>query len=164
MPRTPTVAPEFTGAKDAGELTQQPAINLNPGQERQPDVELVPAYTPKDVASEAFWSERLVIQVHEQQDVPLHGVMLNHNGEDCAVPFGRPVELKRKFVQLLLDMRKTNFTQPKRNPFQVENGNAMIPKTTLLYPFAVMRDPNPNGGHWLQTEQMRNVNIAGSLR
>lgn len=164
MTRTRITAPESTHSIEAGELQQQPIVNLSPGQQRQEDIELVPAYTPKDIRDEAFWSERLRIQVHEQQQTPIPGIVLNHNGEDCAIPFGRPVEVKRKFVQVLLDMRKTDFTQPKRNPFQVESGNAMIPKTTLLFPFAVMHDPNPNGGHWLQTEQVRNVNIAGGLR
>jgi len=164
MTRTRNVAPEFTGSQEVGDLQQQPTVNLNPGAVRQETIELAPAFTAKDIADEAFWNEPVKVQVHEQQDTPIPGIVLNHNGEDCAIPFGRAVDIKRKFVQILLEMRKTIFSQPKRNPFQVEAGNAMIPKTTLLYPFAVLHDANPNGGRWLQTEQMRNVNIAAGLR
>lgn len=164
MSRTRVAAPQFTNAHEAAETAQQPKVDLNPGTKGQEQVDLAPAHSPADIDLHAFMEQRLEVQVHEKPGLDIPGQLLNVNGEDCVIPFGRPVKIKRKFVQQLLDMRETTFTQPKRNPFQVEHGNALIPKTTLLYPFSVINDPHPHGYEWLRREQMRQTSIAAGLR
>jgi hypothetical protein len=154
MTRTRVAAPQYKA--DAAEVAQSTDINLNPGRHKgQETVEVVPAISPRDIETEAFFNQPVTIMVNERQDTPIPGIVLNVNGEDCAIPFGRLVTLKRKFVQHLLEMRETTFTQPKRDQYNVEAGNALKPRTTLLYPFAVSHDPHPHGMAWLQREQQR---------
>lgn len=171
MPRTTNTdaknhvaAPQFTGAHDAQEVSQQHAVELTRQGAQQQLGENIDIHSPAEVTAAAFMEQPVEVLVHPKQDTPIPGIVLNVNGEDCAIPFGRPVVIKRKFIQQLLDMRETRFTQPVRNHFQVEAGNQLIPKTSLLYPFAVSRDPHRGGMEWLQREQMRVNGFAAGLR
>ena len=162
MSRTRVAAPQIQA--EAGELTQQHDVELTRQGIHQEASETIPVFNPRDIETAAFFEQPVQIMVHEKPDTPIPGVMLNVNGEDCAIPFGRPIVVKRKFVQQLLDMRETNFTQPKRDQFNVEAGNRLIPKTNLLFPFAVSADPHRGGMEWLQREQMRAARFTQNLR
>ena len=161
--RTRNVAPQFTHAADVAEVGQQPEVDLNPDTKGQPQVELAPPVSPRGMEVAKFFEEPVTIYVHEGGD-DTGTLVLNVNGEDGIIPRGRSVTVKRKFVQQLLDMRETKFTQPGRDAMNVERGNRLIPKTVLLYPFTVERDPNPHGMAWLQNEQRKQASIAAGLR
>lgn len=156
MTRTRIAAPQFTNAAEAHDVAQLPDVELTREGTRQEALDVAPAIGGRDVEAHAFMEQRVTILVHEDPTPgAIETLVLNVNGEDAVIPRGRSVDVKRKFVQQLLDMRETRFSQPARNPHNVEGGNRLIPKTALLYPFAVERDPNPNGLAWLQNEQRR---------
>lgn len=163
MTRTRIAAPSFTNAGEAQETAQQPHVDLNPGTKGQHDVELEPAITPRDLETAVFFEQPVTIYVHESPD-DVDTLVLNVNGEDGIIPRGRPVTVKRKFVQHLLDMRKTAFSQPSRDAMNVERGNRLLPKTMLMYPFSVQNDPHPHGTAWLQNQLRRQNSIAAGLR
>lgn len=163
MSRTRIAAPQFDDAATAHDVAQQPDVDLNPGTKGQASVDLAPAVGPKDIETAAFYEQRLTIFVHEKQDGD-EVLVLNVNGEDGIIPTGRPVQVKRKFVQQLLDMRETKFTQPARDAMNVERGNRLVPKTVLLHPFTVQADPHPQGMAWLQNEQRKQTSVASGLR
>jgi len=163
MSRTRIAAPQFPDSATAAEVAQQPHVDLNPGTKGQESIDLAPAVSPRDIDTTAFYEQRLTIFVHEGAD-DNGTLVLNVNGEDGIIPRGRPVTVKRKFVQQLLDMRETKFTQPGRDAMNVERGNRLIPKTTLLYPFTVQHDPHPHGMAWLQNEQRKQSSVASGLR
>lgn len=163
MTRTRVAAPRFADAGAAQEVAQQPDVDLNPGTKGQASVDLSPPVPPKDLDVIAFMEEPVQIHLHENAD-DSGPLLLNVNGEDAVIPRGRDCVVKRKFVQQLLDMRETKFSQPPRDMFNVERGNRMIPKTMLLHPFNVTADNNPRGLAWLHNEQRRQASIVSGLR
>lgn len=164
MARTHIAAPQFK--TDVAEAPQQPSVNLNPGADKGVDAAPeIPVHQPGDIGASAFMEQLLTIQVHGRHDTPaLDGMMLNFNGEDCWVEFGKPIRIKRKFVGILASMRETTFTQPKRNPYAVEAGNQLIPRTHMVCPFSVQHDPHPQGGEWLHREMTARTHIGHGLR
>jgi hypothetical protein len=163
MTRTRIAAPEFSAGADAMETAQQPEVDLNPGTKGQEYIDLEPAVSPRDMETAAFYEQPVTIFVHENHE-DIGTLVLSYNGEDGIIPRGRAVTVKRKFVQQLLDMRETKFAQPGRDQMNVERGNRLLPKTTLMYPFSVQSDPHPHGGAWLQTELRKQHSVASRLR
>lgn len=166
MTRTRVAAPRYSNAEEghAESVAQQPDINLNPGADKgQANVELAPPVGPKDLDVVRFMEEPVRIMLHDNVE-DTGPLVLNVNGEDAIIPRGQDCVVKRKFVQQLLDMRETKFTQPKRDQFNVERGNKLLPKTVLMQPFTLVEDRNPNGPAWFRTEQQRQASIASGLR
>ncbi len=163
MTRTRIAQPGYTNAEDAVDVNQQPDIDLNPDTKGQPTVELAPALTPRDIETAAFFEQELIVMVHQPADGQ-EILTLNYNGADAVVHLGRENRLKRKFVGQLASMRKTDFTQPNREAMNVERGNRLVPRTMMLYPFSVQRDPHPHGVEWLRRELGNQNSIAGGLR
>ena len=152
--RVPVSAPR--GFTDVGDVGQMPDVDMTRQGAHQDQLDVTPAFSPKDIETAAFFEQRVTIHVHESaEEGAIDTLVLNVNGEDCVIPRGRSIEVKRKFVQQLLDMRETKFKQPARNAMNVESGNRLTPKTQLLYPFSVESDPHRYGMAWLANEQRR---------
>jgi hypothetical protein len=118
----------------------------------QPDVQLV---TETDLATvardEAFMHEVLEIMIFPTTDpaAPPYA-QLNVNGDRAVVPRAVPVRVRRKHVEVLARMKETRVTQdmnPNREG-EITTDNLRA-NTGLVYPFSVLKDPNPRGGAWL---------------
>ena len=158
--RVPPTSTSPNAREAAEDIAQQPAVDLALTGVSQPAVEPVPILTAAEMYGVKFMEEPVQVFVHEgREENAVDVISINVSGEDCFIRRGVSQVIKRKFVQQLLDMRETNFSQPKRDQFNVQSGNALLPRTSLIYPFAVERDDNRNGVAWLQMEQRR---IAGS--
>lgn len=103
------------------------------------------------LADLAFMEEELTIQVHDSTnptDEPIPYVI--NGGRRQAFIRGREQKVKRKFVEILARMKKTTYTQEKYKDAQGIDGIRNVPHTALVYPFAVVHDPNPRGRDWLK--------------
>lgn len=102
------------------------------------------------LADEAFMNEIVVVHVHSSQNQadPPHFI-LNVNGTNQPVIRGHDNPMRRKYLEVLARMKATSFSQPERNPMSPDAGNQLIPHTSMVYPFNVVRDDNPRGPAWL---------------
>lgn len=98
-----------------------------------------------------FNEEVLTVIVHESSNPTDHPCPeIEINGRIRVFPRGEEVKVERYFVEQLCRLKKTTYSQKK-----VEDANGIktyrnIPHTSVLYPFAVMHDPNPLGQAWLK--------------
>lgn len=110
------------------------------------------------ISEEEFMNELLVIEISpstSEEDNPI--VPLNVNGNPHPVARGFPVEIRRKFVEILARCKETKYKQPTRDMMNPEAGNALIGRTALTYPFQVLEDKNPKGRAWLQAVLAENA-------
>lgn len=101
-------------------------------------------------AQEAFANEILTIQIHESdKEGALDIINPSVNGTNMPMLRGKPIEVKRKYVEALARSRSTSYTQ--RMPGQMEDQSKirMVDRTVMTYPFSVLHDPNPRGRDWL---------------
>jgi len=105
----------------------------------------------KDIsAEESFMNELVTIMIHSTTDENQSPhVIVNCNGVNQPIVRGLPMQVKRKYVEILAHMKETKYTQVTRNPSapdQIE----MVARHGLSYPFDLVDDGNPKGRAWLQ--------------
>ncbi|MBV8658233.1 MAG: hypothetical protein JO142_10460 [Burkholderiales bacterium] len=119
----------------------------------QPEVD--PISLDKDfkevVDDEAFMNERITIVVFPTTDknAPPYATV-SVNGERAIVPRARPVEVRRKHVEVLARMRETIYSQDEVAPGVEITMDSLRGHTALVYPFQVTKDANPRGPAWLE--------------
>lgn len=118
------------------------------------DIQLVSESDLATLASdESFMNDRLVIRLATTTDdnaPPVADVTVNNAANRVVIPRGVPMQVKRMHVEVLARMKETRYTQPGRNMLDPESGNALVGRTALVYPFEVLKDPNPRGHAWLE--------------
>jgi hypothetical protein len=107
-----------------------------------------------DLAAQlAFLEEPVTITIHETSDPNPEPVFLAVNGVgplENGVPWlprGRELTIKRKFVEALLRAKVTTYGSKEI----IQDGERMFvhpSKTSLKYPFSIVRDDNPKGRAW----------------
>lgn len=101
-------------------------------------------------AEEAFMNELVTVMVHSSTDEnQAPHVLLNCNGINQPVVRGVPMEIKRKYLEILARMKETKYTQVTPNP-AAPDVTEFRPRTGLAYPFELVEDKNPKGRAWLQ--------------
>lgn len=99
----------------------------------------------------AFNEEKITVMVHESDDPHAEQLIeVGVNGKKQFFKRGVQQVVRRKFVEALARAKATNYSQKvdDPNPLVV---NRLMPRTALRYPFSLIRDDNPRGGHaWLQ--------------
>ncbi len=100
-----------------------------------------------DPALESFMNEMVEIVLAESNaDGDVAAIPLTVNGITQYAIRGVPIEVKRKYVEVLLRGRTTKYKQELANPNDQYSGRPM-PKTAPSYPFQVTRD-TPKGMAW----------------
>lgn len=106
-------------------------------------------------ALEAFYNEPVTVFIYEGQNNDIPYVQLNINGEsplpgsDYLVR-GKEHTIKRKFVEVLANMRPVTYTQPYKGT-NSDLENYYKPQVTVRFPFSVVHDANPQGRKWIQS-------------
>ena len=116
-----------------------------------PTVETVAASTDFRAlaASEAFMNELVTIMVHSTTDEnQAPHVIVNCNGGNQPILRGVPMQVKRKYVEILARMKETKYSQVTRNPSAPDQID-MVARHGLSYPFDLVEDSNPKGRAWL---------------
>ena len=116
-----------------------------------PTVETVAASTDFRAlaASEAFMNELVTIMVHSTTDEnQAPHVIVNCNGVNQPILRGVPMQVKRKYVEILARMKETKYSQVTRNPSAPDQID-MVARHGLSYPFDLVEDKNPKGRAWL---------------
>lgn len=117
----------------------------------KPEVEVVDGPGAMKYAEEmAFMEEKMEIVVHESTDPnAADPVQVNVNGRNQFFFRGRPIVVKRKFVERLARAKRTSYNQ-NLNHSDPNKFNQLHSRTALQYPFSVVSDPNPKGADWLK--------------
>lgn len=104
----------------------------------------------KLVTDEAFMNELVTVMVHSTTDEnqPPH-IIVNCNGTNQPIMRGVPMQIKRKYVEILARMKETKYTQVTPNP-AAPDVSEMRARSGLAYPFDLVEDKNPRGRAWLQ--------------
>lgn len=125
-----------------GDQTIEPVLNLDMGN------------ADRTISAEAFMNELVEIEIAETTDEnqPPH-VLLNVNGVSMPILRGQPVQVKRKYVEVLARCKETRYKQPTRDMGNPEQGNQLIGATALTYPFQVLSDSG-KGAAWLRAVRM----------
>ena len=135
------------------------ALSLDPDSDEMPiqEIEQVTDMSSINdhIALEAFYNEPVKIFIYEgdANDIPF--VQMNVNGEsplpgnDCLMR-GKEYTIKRKFVEVLANMRPVKYTQP----YKGTNGdleNYYKPQVSVRFPFTIVHDANPRGQAWIKS-------------
>ena len=100
-------------------------------------------------ANEAFMNELVTILVHSTTDEnQAPHVIVNCNGVNQPIMRGVPMQVKRKYVEILARMKETRYNQVTRNPSAPDQID-MVARHGLSYPFDLVEDKNPKGRAWL---------------
>ena len=100
-------------------------------------------------ANEAFMNELVTILVHSTTDEnQAPHVIVNCNGVNQPIMRGVPMQVKRKYVEILARMKETKYSQVTRNPSAPDQID-MVARHGLSYPFDLVEDKNPKGRAWL---------------
>lgn len=101
-------------------------------------------------ADEAFMNELVTIEVHATTDEnQAPHIIVNCNGVNQPIVRGVPMQVRRKYVEILARMKETKYTQVTPNP-AAPDVSEMRARSGLAYPFSLVEDPNPRGRAWLQ--------------
>lgn len=118
----------------------------------RPDIEIVDGPAWEDRAAElAFMEEPVEVVVHESPDPQAEDPVPTFvNGRAQWFFRGQPVTVKRKYVERLARAKPIHYKNEEYT--EADGGKAVRwPKrSTLHYPFAVLRDDNPKGRPWLR--------------
>lgn len=100
-------------------------------------------------ADEAFMNEMVTVLVHSTTDENQPAqIIVNCNGTNQPIVRGLPMQIRRKYVEILARMKETKYSQVTRNPAAPDQID-MIARHGLAYPFDLIRDDNPRGRAWL---------------
>lgn len=108
-------------------------------------------YSKEKMEMLQFMEDVLTVRVHEttnEIDVPIPVVY--NDGRSQYFIRGSEQEVKRKFIEILARCKKTAFTQELYEDGDGNKGYRYIPHTANVYPFSVLRDPDPRGSDWLR--------------
>jgi hypothetical protein len=101
---------------------------------------------------EAFMHEELEIRMAEpSRDSDLFIETPSVNGINMPMQRGVRMTIKRKYVEALCQARIITYVQENRNPNDPSD-LTMVERSRLVYPFEVLRDPNPRGQAWLEAQ------------
>jgi hypothetical protein len=117
----------------------------------QPSVEPVGATTDfeKLASDEAFMNEMVTVLVHSTTDEnQAPHLIVNCNGINMPIIRGIPIQMKRKYLEILARMKETKYTQVTPNPAAPDRSE-LHARHGLAYPFDVQEDRNPRGRAWL---------------
>lgn len=115
------------------------------------EIEIPDGPLTKGHAEELAFNEELVeIIVHDSSDPLAEPIVeVYNNGKLQMFPRGMPVTCKRKYLEGLVRSKPVAYSNVE---FVREDGSRAVkyPKrTSLRYPFQVLRDDNPRGRAWL---------------
>jgi hypothetical protein len=120
--------------------------------EDQPDIQTVAESDLGRVAAEeAFMNQMLDLIIFPTTDpqAPPYA-QIGVNGTMAYIPRGVPVPVRRKHVEVMARLKTTSVTQDMKPNAEGEITMASLRgHTGLVYPFNVIRDPDPRGGTWL---------------
>lgn len=109
-----------------------------------------PTISKKDMEL-AFLEEPVEIFVHESTDPNAEPIVQTGcNGRTQLFVRGLNQIVKRKFVGVLAEAKKTSYTQQRYKDANGNDGIRNVPRTALLYPFSVVNDSNRAGADWLK--------------
>lgn len=118
----------------------------------QPDVQTVAeSDLAKVAASEEFMHHVLEVMVFPTTDptAPPYAIV-SVNGQTQPVPRNVPLKMYRKHVEVLARMKETRVTQDLTPNKEGEiTTDHLRGNSGLVYPFSVLKDPDPRGGAWL---------------
>lgn len=99
---------------------------------------------------EVFMNEVVTILVNPPTDADDPTLIkVGVNGVNQFIRRGDPVDVKRKYVEVLARSKRTDFAQTLDERLGEQGFNSLRSMHSLRYPFSMLRDPNPNGGAWL---------------
>lgn len=99
----------------------------------------------------AFMEEPVTVHIHTVSDPKEAQIFpIGNNGQTEIFKRGETKTVKRKFVDILASRKITTYTQERRQNAQGIFEDVQIPRSSLIYPFSVVRDPHPRGADWLQ--------------
>lgn len=100
----------------------------------------------------AFMEQVVTIVVADTDDEAQQPVPVAINdGIRQAFIRGIPLEVKRKFVEILGRCKKTGYTNVRYINEQGDESYKAVPHTTLMYPFQILQDPaGLKGMEWLK--------------
>jgi hypothetical protein len=102
------------------------------------------------VDDEAFMNEPVTIVIHSSNDENQPGVVvLNVNGVNQPVIRGIPTIIKRKYLEVLIRMKETRYSQNTPNPSEPDRIQT-VGRTAQVYPYEIMEDRNPRGRAWAE--------------
>lgn len=136
---------------DAGSeyLGATPEIEL--GSERGDVESIVTEVGVGGVELEAFMSDVLSIMIASNgADDETPSVAVGVNGTFIYLPRDEPIDVKRKYVEVLARAKKTDYDQTLDHSLG-ERMNKLNQRHVLKYPFTVISDPAGGRGHqWLR--------------
>ena len=98
----------------------------------------------------AFMEEEIEIIVMESSDPNAENpVTVGNNGVFKQFFRGKPTVCKRKFADCLI-VKSGRVTTPKVKNAAGEDAFAIRQQSAHMYPFSIIRDPNPKGAEWLR--------------
>lgn len=99
----------------------------------------------------AFNNEMVTIKIATTTDLNAEQVFeININGRPEFFRRGETKTLRRYYVDHMLRMRETRYTQKEVMDSEGVKQIVNVPHTALKYDFAVVRDDNPRGEDWLK--------------
>lgn len=103
-----------------------------------------------DVAHEVFMNDLLTIIVASNgADDETPSVPVGVNGSFIYLPRDIPIDVKRKYVEVLARAKKTDYDQTLDIALG-ERMNKLTQRHVLKYPFTVIHDPDARGHQWLR--------------
>lgn len=133
---------EYLGSEEARSIGE---VDVHSG------FDVVDKPLPKDAFElEAFMNDMVTIVVNppNDPDEPML-VQVGVNGVNQFIPRGVPIDVKRKYVEVLARAKRTDFKQNLDERLGEQAFNLVHPMHSLRYPFSVISDPFRNGGAWL---------------
>lgn len=102
------------------------------------------------VGTEVFMNEMLtIIMASNGADDETPTVPVGVNGSFIYLPRDEPIQVKRKYVEVLARAKKTDYDQTL-DIMLGERMNRLTQRHVLKYPFTVIHDPNAVGHQWLR--------------
>ena len=128
-----------------------PDVNMDAIEERDDEIILTDGeqFDRDYAAALAFTEEPVTIVLSRSSEKFAPAILDFHvNGKTVWLPVGRPVTVKRKYVEVIAraqpyDVRTSIVKHEDREENKVER------HTINKYPFSVIRDDNPKGHEWL---------------
>ena len=104
------------------------------------------------VAQAAFMEEFLDVMIHESTDPNAESVIpVGVNGRMVWLLRGQPLQLRRKYVEVLARSKTTAYKTVKGRSYDGSDKVDLVGHTALTYPFSVISDKNPQGAAWLRS-------------
>lgn len=100
----------------------------------------------------AFAEEKVTVMIHDSSDPnDENPVQLACNGVNQFLFRGQAQDVKRKYVEILANARRTRISTPEVTDATGARTNMVRKTSALRYPFSVIYDANPRGASWLKS-------------